>query len=236
MKTIVGGFVSLLISALACGPAAAWGHANRWGGSTSHSWGSTSHTSAWGTSTSHVAGEGTAHTNVYGGGTAHAYGGGTAHTNMYGGTTAGKYGAGAWHTTPYGTAAYHPPGYHPPYYGGYYPAYHPPTTVNVYGSSCSYCGGWSTAGAAAAGAAVGLVAGAAIGSASANAASANAYSAGYAAGAANPTYAMGAIYATLPAGCTNPSINGVYYYLCGNTWFQPSYGANGVYYRVVPTP
>ena len=26
------------------------------------------------------------------------------------------------------------------------------------------------------------------------------------------------------------------YYLNGNTWFQPSYGANGVYYRVVPTP
>jgi hypothetical protein len=25
-------------------------------------------------------------------------------------------------------------------------------------------------------------------------------------------------------------------YLCGNTWFQPSFGANGVYYRVVPTP
>lgn len=26
------------------------------------------------------------------------------------------------------------------------------------------------------------------------------------------------------------------YYLCGNTWFSPSYGANGIYYRVVPTP
>ena len=22
----------------------------------------------------------------------------------------------------------------------------------------------------------------------------------------------------------------------GGTWFQPSYGANGIYYRVVPTP
>jgi hypothetical protein len=28
----------------------------------------------------------------------------------------------------------------------------------------------------------------------------------------------------------------VTYYLSGNTWFQPSYGANGVFYRVVPTP
>jgi hypothetical protein len=25
-------------------------------------------------------------------------------------------------------------------------------------------------------------------------------------------------------------------YLAGNTWFQPAYGANGVYYRVVPAP
>jgi hypothetical protein len=31
-------------------------------------------------------------------------------------------------------------------------------------------------------------------------------------------------------------MNGQTYYLCGNTWFQPSYGANGVSYRVVPTP
>ena len=28
--------------------------------------------------------------------------------------------------------------------------------------------------------------------------------------------------------------NGVTYYLNGNTWFKPSYGANGVYYTVVP--
>jgi hypothetical protein len=47
---------------------------------------------------------------------------------------------------------------------------------------------------------------------------------------------MGAIYATLPAGCMNNNVNGINYYQCGNTWFQPSYGANGVYYRVVPTP
>jgi hypothetical protein len=33
-----------------------------------------------------------------------------------------------------------------------------------------------------------------------------------------------------------PSVQGTTYYLCGNTWFQPMYGANGIYYRVVPTP
>jgi hypothetical protein len=109
--------------------------------------------------------------------------------------------------------------------------------VNYYGSGCYNCGGWSTAGAAAAGAAVGMAAGAAVASANTAAATSSAYTAGVAAGsAASPTYAMGAIYATLPAGCMSPNVQGKTYYLCGNTWFQPSYGANGVYYRVVPTP
>jgi hypothetical protein len=47
---------------------------------------------------------------------------------------------------------------------------------------------------------------------------------------------MGGIYAPLPAGCISPKVQGMTYYLCGNTWFQPSYGANGVSYRVVPGP
>ena len=108
--------------------------------------------------------------------------------------------------------------------------------MNYYGSSCSNYRGWSTAGAAAAGVAVGAVVGATVANANNNAAAANAYSSGYAAGSANTTYAMGAIYATVPAGCAQPSVGGITYYLCGNTWFQPSYGANGVYYRVVPGP
>jgi hypothetical protein len=29
---------------------------------------------------------------------------------------------------------------------------------------------------------------------------------------------------------------GLTYYNCGGTWFSPYYGANGVYYRVVPVP
>jgi hypothetical protein len=47
---------------------------------------------------------------------------------------------------------------------------------------------------------------------------------------------MGGIYPTLPAGCISPKVQGGTYYLCGNTWFQPAHGANGIYYRVVPTP
>jgi hypothetical protein len=47
---------------------------------------------------------------------------------------------------------------------------------------------------------------------------------------------MGVNYAALPSGCTSPNVGGATYFLCSNTWFLPSYGANGVYYRVVPTP
>jgi hypothetical protein len=47
---------------------------------------------------------------------------------------------------------------------------------------------------------------------------------------------MGSIVAVLPAGCITPNVNGKAYYLCGNTWFSAAYGANGVYYTVVPTP
>jgi hypothetical protein len=47
---------------------------------------------------------------------------------------------------------------------------------------------------------------------------------------------MGAVYAAVPAGCVTPEVHGQTYYLCGNTWFLPTYGASGVNYRVVPTP
>jgi hypothetical protein len=70
------------------------------------------------------------------------------------------------------------------------------------------------------------------------AAATGAYAAGVAAGGGNPNivYAMNAIYPVLPAGALPINKNGNSYYLSGNTWFAPSYGANGVYYRVVPTP
>ena len=49
-------------------------------------------------------------------------------------------------------------------------------------------------------------------------------------------YSIGQIVAALPAGCITPTVQGTTYYLCGNTWFSAAYGANGVYYRVVPCP
>ncbi|HWS97765.1 MAG TPA: DUF2092 domain-containing protein, partial [Candidatus Methylomirabilis sp.] len=161
-KTIVTG-LSLAITLLPLESASAYSRSNRYGGSTSHSYDSTSHSSAYGTSTSHTYGEGTSHTNEYGGSTSHNYEGGTTHTNAYGGTTSGEAGYGATHTYDNGATAYHPPD---SYYG-----YHPPTTAYAYGyhppapyyPGCYDCG--STAGAAAVGAAVGVATGAAIASA-----------------------------------------------------------------------
>lgn len=238
MKTILAAATLVLGTALWSTDAGAWASANRFGGHTQHSWGDTSHENAWGGSTTHVAGEGTEHTNAYGGNSAHAYGGGSEHTNMYGGSTYGEAGYGAVHTYPDG-ASFHAYGY------GYgYPAYHPPVAVPYYGSTCYGC-------AAAAGAVVGMATGAAIASSNNAAATSNAYAAGAAAGAASnqaaynagvaagaAQYAMGVSYASLPTGCQSAQVNSTTYYVCAstNTWFQPSYGANGVFYKVVPAP
>jgi len=232
MKKILIGMSVLLAGMVCASQAMAWRGANRFGGATQHTWGATAHENRWGGSSEHVAGEGTEHTNAWGGDTAHAWGGGTEHTNVYGGKTYGAAGEGVAHTYPGGATAYRPPGYPA------YPVYHPPVAVPVYASGCYGC-------AAAAGAVVGVAAGAAIASANTAAATSNAYAVGVAAGASASApppprpparYALGANYATLPAGCTNATVGGTVYYLCGNTWFKPMYGANGVYYRVAPTP
>jgi len=266
MKKAVVSLISIVIAVLPCGPASAWSHANRWGGSTSHAEGSgsTTRSDAAGGNETHTYGQGTTANSRYGGtathaegsgsttasnsyGTAtHTYGQGTTATNNYGDTATHNYGGGTTVTnasgaTAYGNAHYYGGAYgsyaHPAAGVPYYGAYHPPTSVNSYASGCYNCGGWATAGAAAAGAVAGAAVGAAVASAHTSAATSSAYSAGYTAGAvAATTYSIGEITAALPAGCASPSVEGKTYYLCGNTWFSPSYGANGVYYRVVPTP
>jgi hypothetical protein len=111
-------------------------------------------------------------------------------------------------------------------YGG---AYHPPAVVNqYYGTGCYNCGGWSSGGAAVAAGAAGLAVGAAVGAAAANAAAPRVVYAG--------GYAPGDIYAALPVGCAYAPYAGQSYYSCNGAWFSPAYGANGVYYRVVPPP
>jgi hypothetical protein len=218
MKALMSAAALLLAAGLAPGDAHAWATANRMGGSTTHSYGATTHANRWGGSSSFAAGEGASHSNVYGAGTAHAYGGGTEHTNAYGGSTYGRYGSGAYHSYPSGATAYHPAGV--PAYPTY-PAYHPPVAVAYTSSTCSGC-------AAAAGALVGVTAGAAIASAN------TAAMAG--AAPASGSYMLGMSYALLPNGASALNLAGATYYVSNNVWFQPAYGANGVYYRVVPKP
>jgi hypothetical protein len=85
-------------------------------------------------------------------------------------------------------------------------------------------------------------AGVAAGSASTAAATTSAYNAGVASGAAmagapaSGTFVMGMSYAAIPPGSMTINKNGATYYLSGNTWFQPAYGANGTHYIVVPAP
>ena len=74
------------------------------------------------------------------------------------------------------------------------------------------------AGAAAVGVATGVAVGAAAGSAATPAA-----------------YAQRPVaYAAIPAGCAyRPMLQR---YDCGGMWLAPAYGANGLYYAVVPAP
>lgn len=152
-----------------------------------------------------------------------------------GGRSSWSGGGGVWHATgPNGGSASgaHYSGH---YNGGYYGGYHPPTVVNHYSTGCYNCGGWNAGGAAA----VGLVGGAMLGAAAASASNANAYNAGVAAGAAAAStgYVVGNLYPALPAGCTYQPQGGTPEYSCsGGAWFAPAYGANGVYYRAIPSP
>ena len=249
MQAAALGILASVAAGMSAQPALAWFHAGGmgYGGGTRSSWhyqgfrggsasgggGSWSASGYRGGSASRTAGQGWHGTGAYGG-TASGQAGQGWHANgAYGGSASGEAGSG-WHATGAygGTASGY--GVHP--YGGYYAGYHPPAVVNAYGG-CGYCGGWSGGAVAAAGV-TGLAAGAAIGAASANAAAGNAYAAGVAAGAAAapPGYVMYATYAALPAGCAYTPIAGRTYYQCNGVWFQPSFAAGGVVYRVTPAP
>ena len=106
-----------------------------------------------------------------------------------------------------------------------------PSSSTPDSTGCYNCGGWAAAGAVAAGVVVGATVATANANAAVAAANANANAA-----AAYANYTMGEIVPAIPAGCATPVVNGITYYLCGNTWFSAAYGANGVYYRVVTTP
>ncbi len=144
MKQAVIRLVGLLILAPVAGPAGAWSHADRYGGTASHTPGSQSltrtdaaggsltqsagggatATSRYGGTASHQAGSNqTTYNNKYGDSATHTYGQGTTATNAYGGTASHTTGSGySTYTSASGTTAYHSA-----YYGAAYPAYHPPS-------------------------------------------------------------------------------------------------------------
>jgi len=215
MKRVLLGLIGLMSMALPLQSASAWSHSGYYGTASG--------------------GGGLWSAHGYRGGSASGGSGSWSGHTAYGGTASG--GGGSWSAHgAYGGSAY---GGYDHYGGSYYGAYHPPTTVNYYGSGCYNCGGWNAGAAAATGLAVGAVVGAAAASANTSATTANAYSAGVVAGAAaatQPAYIMNDVYAVLPGGCAYKSFAGAAYDQCRLTWFEPSYGANGVFYRVVPTP
>jgi hypothetical protein len=138
------------------------------------------------------------------------YGGGWGH---FGGVYHGAYG-GFYH----GGVVHAGGAYHTGTWGAYY---HSPVVVNHYGCvACGYHPGWGYAGAAAAG----VLAGAAIGAAATSAA------------VAASAWPVGVTYGYLPSGCTYAYTAGAAYYRCPAGWLKPAYGANGVYYTVVPAP
>lgn len=209
-------FSALLVMVLTCNQAMAWSHAGSFG----RSWGGGG---SWGRSGEFGSAEG---------------GGGSwsAESNR-GGSFSG--GDGSWHATGefggsasgYRADGYGATVYHPSTYGTSY--YHPPTAVYA-SSGCYYCGYDVNPAAAAA---AGVVTGAAVADAAGT--NANAYNAGYNAGmTASVPSAMpiGATFVSLPAGCELSIVSGNTYYQCANAWVRPSYGANGVYYTVVPMP
>jgi hypothetical protein len=215
--------------ALPLADADAWMRAGGWGGgSFSRGGGSWSASTARGGSASGGGGDWSA--TGYRGGTASGSDGSWSAHGYQGGTASG--GGGSWSATGAdGHSYYGGPDYA---HGAYYGAYNSPTVVNAYGSGCYNCGGWNTGAAVAAG----VVAGTAVGAAAASsAANTNSYAAGYAAGSATAANPPGTLYGTLPAGCNYQPVGSQAYYACSSgLWFQPSYGANGVYYRVVAAP
>ncbi len=47
---------------------------------------------------------------------------------------------------------------------------------------------------------------------------------------------VGTQVTTLPGVCTAQNVSGTMAYQCGAVWYRPFFGANGVYYQVVPPP
>jgi hypothetical protein len=47
---------------------------------------------------------------------------------------------------------------------------------------------------------------------------------------------LGTQVTALPGVCSAVNVNNIMAYQCGTSWYRPYFGANGVYYQVVPPP
>ena len=139
-----------------------------------------------------------------------------------GGFHAGAGGFTTWHHAGWGGGGFGG-AYHAGYGGGAY--YHPAYPAG----GCWGCTTGYSAGAVAAAGVVGLAAGAALGSAASSTTVVQ-----------QPVYVSGPALGTevvgLPGGCNSVSANGITYYNCGSSYYQPHFGSNGVYYTVVADP
>src|SRR5215469_9179225 len=139
MKKIMIGLSALLFALFTCKTASAYGHASSWGGSSSHSYGSSSRENAYGGGSTTHSGDTTTRTNAYGDTATHTAGQGTSASNSYGGSAYHAEGSGTTTASnAYGESATHYQGYGTVGTTSYY-GYHPPTTVAVYGSGCYNC-------------------------------------------------------------------------------------------------
>lgn len=60
--------------------------------------------------------------------------------------------------------------------------------------------------------------------------------AGFAAGAALTSAAIGSVVYSLPPACTVVAVNGVSYQRCGSTWYEPQFAGTSVSYVIVQAP
>lgn len=60
--------------------------------------------------------------------------------------------------------------------------------------------------------------------------------AGFAAGAAVTSAAIGSVVYSLPAACSVVVVNGISYQQCGSTWYEPQFAGTSVSYVVVAAP
>jgi len=228
---VAGTLAAIAPQAMGWGCSRSFSGGGRYGGSFSHSGSSSGGYGGFSHSGS------TSYTSRYG----HTYSGSHSGSGTYG------YGGASYHGSYSGSAGYHSYSGSASYCG-YHGCAYPTYSTGCYGSGFG------------AGLATGAIVGAAVASSAHAAAPVYVYPASgvyvqptpvYTAPAATPAPAAGpapvppspevalptgATVTVLPPGFATVTVKGTQYYLSGVTWYRMEYGANGVYFLVVPAP